>query len=162
MGLAVMAFDPVHPQWWQFVTYAFVHATWWHLALNAIAAYSFGRAVYRAVGLATTLAVFLFCAAYGALVYWMSMGTLPLVGASAGILGLMTYLAMIRSGSYYWLFVRVRGPVLIGVLFALTVFCIVTGAVPVIAHWAHFGGIVGGVVCGLLWRKRRYDLLGVE
>jgi len=76
---------------WTFVTYALLHADWTHYGFNAISLMAFGTPVARRFGAGRFLAFFAVTVAAGALVYLMMHAgdRSPLVGASAGISGMM-------------------------------------------------------------------------
>jgi len=76
---------------WSFVTYAFLHATWTHLGVNAIWFLAFGSAVARRFGTARFLFFFAVTAAAGALAHLLAFGgqDAPVIGASAAISGTM-------------------------------------------------------------------------
>jgi membrane associated rhomboid family serine protease len=81
----------VGAQVWTFVTYAFLHGSWAHLALNAVWFLPFGAALARRFGSTRFLAFFLVTAAAGALVHLaVHSGSInPVIGASAAISGAM-------------------------------------------------------------------------
>lgn len=159
---------------WTFVTYAFLHGDWVHLAVNLIWFLAFGSAVAWRFGAPRFL---LFCAAAsaaGALVHLLTHGTdvAPLVGASAAISGAMA--AAVRfafeagaplgpwrnSGPEAFrvpaapLFVALRNKqvlVFLGVWFLLNILFGATSVMsnPVegsIAWQAHIGGFVAGLL----------------
>ena len=74
-----------------FITYAFLHADFTHLAINSAWLLAFGTAVVRKTGTARFLSLYLICAVFAALVHVaVDMGSLtPMVGASGAISGLM-------------------------------------------------------------------------
>lgn len=74
-----------------FLTHAFVHGDWVHLGLNAAWLVAFGGAIANRIGNLRFLAFFAFCAVCGAIVFLIfHLGeTLPMVGASGAISGLM-------------------------------------------------------------------------
>ena len=104
--LWLFAFDPVRyggslpagaipggfgAQIWTFVTYAFLHASWTHLGVNAIWFLAFGSAVARRFGAARFLIFFCVTAAAGAIAHLFAFGgqDAPVIGASAAISGTM-------------------------------------------------------------------------
>jgi len=104
--LWLFAFDPVRyggglpdgalpggsgAQIWTFVTYAFLHASWMHLGVNAIWFLAFGSAVARRFGTARFLIFFCVTAAAGAIAHLFAFGgqDAPVIGASAAISGTM-------------------------------------------------------------------------
>ena len=76
---------------WTFVSYAFIHGSWTHLAVNTIWFLPFGSAVARRFGTARFLAFFAVTAAAGALAHLLTHGgeNSAVVGASAAISGTM-------------------------------------------------------------------------
>jgi membrane associated rhomboid family serine protease len=76
---------------WTFVTYAFLHASWTHLGVNAIWFLAFGSAVARRFGAARFLIFFAVTAAAGAIAHLFAFGgeDAPVIGASAAISGTM-------------------------------------------------------------------------
>lgn len=90
--LILFAFIPVrYTDLWTFVTYAFLHGDWTHLAINVIWLLPFGTAVARRFGSARFLALFAASAAAGAGVHLFVYPdeTLPLIGSSAAVSGFM-------------------------------------------------------------------------
>lgn len=74
-----------------FVTYAFLHANYTHLAINSAWLLAFGTAVVRKLGTARFMMLYLLCALLAALVHVVvDIASLtPMVGASGAISGLM-------------------------------------------------------------------------
>lgn len=74
-----------------FVTYMFLHGSWMHVAINSVWLLAFGPVVARRFGSLLFLLFFLLCGIAGAAVHlalnWADPH--PLIGASAGISGLM-------------------------------------------------------------------------
>jgi membrane associated rhomboid family serine protease len=74
-----------------FVTYMFLHGSWMHVGINSVWLLAFGPAAARRYGSLLFLLFFLVCGAAGAAVHmalnWGEPN--PLIGASAGISGLM-------------------------------------------------------------------------
>jgi membrane associated rhomboid family serine protease len=76
---------------WTFLTYAFLHGSTLHLGMNAIWFLPFGSAVARRFGSMRFIAFFLVTAAAGAVAHLVThfRETLPMIGASAAISGMM-------------------------------------------------------------------------
>ncbi len=81
----------VGAQLWTFVTYAFLHASWMHLFVNAIWLLPFGTAVARRFGVLRFLLFFAVAAAAGALMQFAVRpgAEFTMIGASAAISGTM-------------------------------------------------------------------------
>ncbi len=86
-----------HLQVWRFITFQFLHASPSHLFFNMLSLYFFGPMVEQYLGQRRYLAFYLLCGAAGAALYLLLMfiGVMhetpltPLVGASAGIFGIL-------------------------------------------------------------------------
>lgn len=76
---------------WTFFSYALLHADWTHFGFNAVSLLAFGTPVARRFGAGRFLVFFAVTVAAGALLYLaMHPGDRsPLIGASAGISGMM-------------------------------------------------------------------------
>jgi len=74
-----------------FITYAFLHADYAHLAINSAWLLAFGTAVVRKIGTARFLSLYLICAISAALLHVVvDMGSVtPMIGASGAISGMM-------------------------------------------------------------------------
>jgi membrane associated rhomboid family serine protease len=90
-------------QVWRFLTFQFLHGNLSHLVGNMISLYFFGPIVEEYLGRARFLRFYLLCGVAGAVAYlilWMSgvlvtSSATPLVGASAGIFGVLVAAAQV-------------------------------------------------------------------
>jgi membrane associated rhomboid family serine protease len=88
---------------WRFITFQFLHAGLMHIAFNMIALYFFGPLVESYLGLRRYIAFYLLCGIGGPIAYiilWASgfliaSPVVPLIGASAGIFGVLIAAAQI-------------------------------------------------------------------
>lgn len=147
---------------WQVLTYAFVHASLAHLAINMFAVYMFGSDLERAWGPRRYLGYYFGCvlsAAATQMIVTALTGTpYPTVGASGGVFGLlMAYAVMFPRRIIMPLFppIPMRAPVFVAVYGALELFMGVTGTAAGVAHFAHLGGLAGGFLLMRLWRAGR-------
>lgn len=76
---------------WTMLTYALLHGSWAHLAVNAVWLLAFGAPVARRFGTARFYGLLAFTAFTGALFHFLSHmdGVEPLIGASAAVSGAM-------------------------------------------------------------------------
>src|SRR5829696_4944231 len=74
---------------WSAVTYMFVHYGAWHLALNMYALLAFGPRLESAMGTRAFTLYYLWCGLGGAVAHMLFVRTGMLLGASAGVLGVM-------------------------------------------------------------------------
>lgn len=76
---------------WTFVSYALLHGSWTHLALNSVWLLAFGTPVARRFGALRCIAFFAVTAAAGAAMHLATHANafVPMIGASASISGFM-------------------------------------------------------------------------
>jgi len=154
-----------HGYVWQLLTFQFLHASLLHLVLNSLGVFSFGFAVEQFLGRKRFLQLYLISGVLGGLVHvlgglvWPShFGVIvdsfgkfyvPMVGASAGLFGLIAAFALMfpeRDLTVYLFFVlpvTVSAKVLLGVSIGISILGVMIDKSNV-AHGAHAGGILGG------------------
>lgn len=144
---------------WELVTFQFLHAGWLHLIFNCLALFFFGRAVEPVLGLRKFLTFYLGCGAVGGLfqALWaytpfLHQPATPVVGASAGVFGLVAAYAWLNRDAaitvllYFVVPVTLRARYLLVAEAILALWGMFTGA-PGVAHAAH----LGGMLTALLW-----------
>ncbi|MCL5776613.1 rhomboid family intramembrane serine protease [Limibaculum sp. FT325] len=152
----------VEPQLiWSFVTYAFLHGGWLHLALNGAVFLALGHGISRSIGIGRTVGLFLITAAAGALVFALIAETRwPLVGASGAVFGflgtatawrLRALRAVGLSTAPVWRLVA--GLVAINAVMAFGF----TGLGGALAWEAHLGGFVAGWLMARVWPPRPWQ-----
>ncbi len=136
--------------WWTAVTYMFVHAGFWHLALNLYTLWVFGPRLERAWGTKAFTAFYLWCGFGGAAAHAVfTRGPSVLVGASAAIFGVLLAYAL-RWPDDEALFFGVVPMKVWWLVAFLAVINLVMGVLDVTAgagmggtaHLAHLGGFV--------------------
>jgi len=145
---------------WQLVTYAFLHAGIWHIAFNMFALYMFGGPVERLLGTRRYLTYYFVCVVSAALTQLafaaVTGGLNPSVGASGGVFGLLlAYGIYFPNNRVMLIFPPIPMPARIFVLVyaALELFLGVTGTQEGVAHFAHLGGMIGGIALLTFWRR---------
>lgn len=108
------------PEVWRFVTFQFLHAGFWHLAVNMFGLFVFGGMVEQYLGFKKYAAYYLVCGVFGAVMYlFLNLlgqrvglrlpGVLvensytPLVGASAGVFGVIIACAKVSPNAVFQL-----------------------------------------------------------
>ena len=152
LGMFVPEFVLTRP--WTIVTYMFLHGGFGHLAFNMLSLYFFGPAVEDRMGSQRFMMMYFLSGITGALLQLAMSPRNPMVGASAGIFGVMMCFA------HYWphRVINIWGvlPVTARLLVvATTAFALFSGAVGGgnIAHYAHLGGYAGAYLY-LRWLER--------
>ena len=143
---------------WQLITFQFMHAGLLHLALNGLGLFVFGGVMEDTLGKPRFLTLYLASGVFGGLLQefaawiWPQYFGVPVVGASAGILGIVAAFAMlypeqqlqvlllpITLRAKHLLFIYLAWAAL-GISFPTSVFA---GSV---ANVAHMGGMLMGLI----------------
>jgi membrane associated rhomboid family serine protease len=145
---------------WTFVTAIFFHAGIDHLFFNMFALFMFGLYLEPRVSTKQYLLVFFAAGIFGNVAYWLTspLGTIPAVGASGAIYGIMAMLAVLYPNLVVYI-----GFAPMPIIFAAALWFIIefTGVfIPSdIAHQSHLAGLAVGVAYGLYIRKQRNKLV---
>lgn len=148
-------------QLWRFLTFQFLHANLMHLIFNMFGLYVFGTMIESYLGPRRYLAFYLLCGSMGAFSYllflWLgvlvSAPWIPLVGASAGIFGVLMAGASIAPNATVLLLIPpipMRLRTLAWVLIGIGLFTILSRGSNSGGEAAHIGGAALGY---LLIRK---------
>jgi membrane associated rhomboid family serine protease len=147
-------------RWSTLITHMFMHGSWFHLIGNLWFLWVFGDNVEDVMGRIRFIFFYLLCglAAAGAQIYANPASTVPMVGASGAISGVMGAYALLypRAGVHVLIFLgifiqRVILPawLMLGYWFLLQL----VGTVPSVAgtsggvaFWAHIGGFTAGIL----------------
>jgi membrane associated rhomboid family serine protease len=142
-----------HGYIWQLLTFQFLHAGGWHLVFNLLALYWFGRPVEAALGNGRFLEAYFASGIVGGLLQTALGFVFPayfgqwVVGASAGVFGIITLFALMEPNRVImlWFVVPVRALYFVyGALF-ITLFFILVPSNSGVAHAAHLGGILAAM-----------------
>lgn len=142
------------------LTHMFLHADAYHLISNMLALLWLGAALESRIGSGRFLLVYLGCGILAALIFGMlDLGsTIPAVGASAAIFGLMGNLALLYPTSFVIILVIPVPVMLVAILYAFaTISIIQSGYAGPIGHIAHLAGMASGM--GLAFLMNREDAL---
>lgn len=159
-----------------FLTYAFLHGTWWHLVGNMIFLYIYGNNVSSKLGQVGYLLFYLAGSIFAGVVYVMASGpNSSVVGASGGVAAVTgAYLVLFPRSFitifYFFILIGVAEiPAMYFILFTLAWNDIITPLLERggtgVAHSAHLGGYLFGVSISLgllgarLLERDQYDLL---
>ena len=152
-------------QFWQIITYAFLHGNITHLLFNMLVLWMFGAEIERYVGPRRLLACY-FASVVTAALSQLYIPTLfgappaPVVGASGGVFGLiLAYAFLFPNRKVIPLIPPIPMPAwLFATLYAgIELFLGVTGSQSGVAHFAHLGGMVGSALVIMNWRRARVE-----
>ncbi|GMH37286.1 hypothetical protein BSKO_05159 [Bryopsis sp. KO-2023] len=144
------------PQWWQFLTCSFCHASWQHLSSNIFMLYIFGKAVEEEGGSLGVVMTYLVCAIGGAVAGYFALPRHSVsLGASAAVFGLfvVSVLTKLTWSAKKLLEAGILGQFVIQQLVGEIKMQAAGGAWVggnQISHVAHLGGAAAGVLLVLL------------
>ena len=143
---------------WQLGTYAFIHGSFNHLFFNMLGLWMFGAELEQVWGrkrYVTFFAASVLAAAVAQLLVNAALGsTAPTVGASGGLFGLLLAFAMIFPNRIILLFfvIPMKAKYLVLLYGLLELYQGVYVMNSGVAHFAHLGGMLGGLLTIRYWR----------
>lgn len=130
---------------WTIVTYMFLHGGLSHILFNMLGLFFFGSRVESRLGERRFITLYLVSGIAGALASLIFTPRAAVIGASAGVFGVMMAFAMFwpREQIYIWGVLPVEARILVLVTTAFALFSGFAGRGAGVAHFAHLGGYVG-------------------
>lgn len=143
---------------WQLLSYSFLHADFGHIFFNLFALFIFGQALENLWGTKRFVIYYFLTAAGGALLHMLvSSPTVPTIGASGAVFGILTAFGMtFPNREIYLLFfpfpIKAKYFVIgYGALELLNGLAVSGSRV---AHFAHLGGMLAGFILLKYWKTR--------
>jgi len=157
---------------WQLISFQFIHGDVLHLLFNGWALYVFGRSIEETLGKDGFLSLFFMSGAVGGLLHlliaWFTVGMqVPqyMVGASAGIYGLIAVFARLWPDSPLMLFpfpVTIRVKHLFILLLVIAGLGLLFSKAGQVSHAGHFGGAIGGLLYAHYFMGRRSPVFAAQ
>jgi len=155
---------------YQLITYMFTHADFNHLFFNMFALFMFGASVETFWGQKRFLTYYLTTGIGAGIVQLISLYcagiTLPVptIGASGSVFGLLLAFGMLFPNTpLYLMFIPIpikAKYMVIGYGLIEFWFGVANRSGDNVAHFAHLGGMLFGILLILYWRKRNYGYYG--
>jgi membrane associated rhomboid family serine protease len=154
-------FRPAYRTTETFFTYMFLHGGFAHLFGNMVFLWLVGCALELGCGRLLYSAVYIVGGLLAVILYWLIYlkSTVPLVGASGAIAGLMGAFTIIfrknkiktfYSLGFYFNYLKAPAIILLPVWIGKELFSMFFGGVSHVAYVAHIGGLAGGAVLGFI------------
>lgn len=154
--LALFPYNTTYFKPYQLVTHMFAHGGFFHLFFNMFVLWMFGSLLERAWGPKRFL-IFYFICGIAAGITHLALENVPAVGASGAIMGLFAAFAYLFPNTELIIFpipIPVKAKYAIALMAAYDLF---GGVYPSsggnIAHFAHLGGLVMGLILVIIWNK---------
>ena len=146
---------------YQFVTYMFLHASVEHIFFNMFALWMFGRTLEYELGSKRFLIYYMVCGVGAALIQLATAyltGEMPiqLVGASGAVMGLLLAFGVMHPNAVIMLLIPpipMKAKWFVVIYGVIEMFLGWTGFGGNVAHFAHVGGMLWGLLL-LQWWKR--------
>ena len=140
----------------QLFTHMFMHGGEMHLLFNMLALYFIGPTVENHMGSRKFLYFYLFSGIGAMLLHLLIGGNAPVVGASGAIYGVLAGFAFIFPNTQLMLLfppIPIKAKYLVTILIVIDLFSGISGTRTGIAHFAHLGGALFGILLILYWRN---------
>ncbi|MBQ0015895.1 MAG: rhomboid family intramembrane serine protease [Bacteroidales bacterium] len=155
--LALWSFDSGQFRIWQPITYMFMHGGFDHIFFNMFALWMFGYTLEGYWGTNRFLRYYFVCGIGAALVNLLVVhGYHPTVGASGAIYGLLLAFGMMFPNEYIYLYflVPIKAKWFVVAYALIELFEGVLHSADGVAHFAHLGGMLFGLLLIIYWRYR--------
>ena len=145
---------------WQLITYQFMHDvnSIGHILFNMFILWMFGMELENMWGSRKFLLFYLIGGIGAGILQLLSMPLAPTIGASGAVYAVMVAFAMMFPDRYIflWFLIPVKAKYLIG-FFVILEFLSV-GEMSFVAHTAHIGGAITGLILILLDKKYHFNV----
>lgn len=142
---------------WQYLSYQFMHASFDHIFFNMFALWMFGTVLEQVWGTRRFIIYYLICGIGAGLVNTL-LSPYPTVGASGAIYGILLAFGMLFPNEkiYLYFLVPIKAKWFVIGYGAIELFEGVFRSSDGIAHFAHLGGMLFGLLLILYWRKHQF------
>lgn len=159
---------PLFPEfkWFQLITHMFMHGSVMHILLNMYGLWLFGTKLESLWGTQRFLAFYFICGIGAFLTHWL-VGYLgfsdlsPIIGASGAVSGLILAYGYLFRESQFMIIpipIPIKAKYLVLILAAFDLLFGIIGN-DGIAHFAHLGGMVTGLILIVYWNKTNRNTL---
>ena len=155
---AIMLYPINSPEFkpYQLVTHMFAHAGFFHILFNMYALWLFGAAMEKLWGTKKFL-IFYFACGLAAAFAHLFFVPIPALGASGAVMGMLGAYAFTYPNVQFFIIpfpFPIKAKYLAMGYAAIDLFGGVSSAGDGIAHFAHLGGLVMGILLALFWTKK--------
>lgn len=142
---------------YQFITYMFLHSGILHIVFNMLALVSFGYITEYHFGRDKFILFYLLSGIGSTLLHLLLTNSqLPMVGASGAIYGIMVVSALVSPDEKVNIFpipIGIKLKYLMSVLFGIEILLGISSTTDGVAHFAHIGGGLTGILFYLINKK---------
>jgi membrane associated rhomboid family serine protease len=153
--MALYSYDSGLFEPYQLVTYMFAHGGFLHILFNMYALWIFGSVLERLWGAKKFLIFYLACGLGAGLTQMFIVGG-SAIGASGAIMGLLAAFAYTFPNTQFYILpfpFPIKAKYLAAIYAAIDLFSGFSGSDDHVAHFAHLGGLVVGLLLVIIWNK---------
>lgn len=156
--LALFPVRDSHFGLWQYITYQFMHANFDHIFFNMFALWMFGTVLEQVWGTKRFIFYYLFCGVGAGLITTLISPSVT-VGASGAIYGILLAFGMLFPNEriYLYFLVPIKAKWFVIGYGLIELFEGVFRSYDGIAHFAHLGGMLFGLLLILYWKKHPFN-----
>ena len=155
--LALYPYETSQFKPYQLVTHMFAHAGFFHILFNMYGLWMFGTVLERAWGPKRFLIFYLVCGLAAGIAQALLVHDAAAIGASGAVMGLLGAFGYLFPNTQFFIIpfpFPIKAKYLVIVIAAIDLFSgIHPGAKDDIAHFAHLGGLVMGLILVIIWNK---------
>lgn len=157
-SLALWSIPSNHFHIWQPLTYMFMHANFSHIFFNMFALWMFGCILENYWGTHRFITYYLVCGIGAALINMLISPMDPTVGASGAVYGILLAFGMTFPNEqiYLYFLLPIKAKWFVIGYAALELFEGIFNSTDGIAHFAHLGGMLFGLLLILWWRRHPF------
>ena len=151
------------PYFWQIFTYMFMHGGFWHLFFNMFALWMFGIELEYTWG-SKKFAFYYFLCGVGAAVANLFIAPLfstpgPTLGASGAVFGILVAFGLLFPYRYIYIyfFLPLKAKYFVLIYMGIELFSAISSQNSNIAHVAHLGGAVAGLIYLYVTQRRLFN-----
>jgi len=140
---------------YQLITHMFAHGGFLHILFNMYALWIFGSVLERMWGPKKFLIFYLICGLAAGLTQMFFVTNAPAIGASGAIMGLLAAFAYTFPNTEFFIIpfpFPIKAKYMAAIFAAFDIFGGFAGTDNV-AHFAHLGGLVMGLILVIIWNK---------
>jgi membrane associated rhomboid family serine protease len=142
---------------WQLITYQFMHGSIGHIFFNMLTLWMFGSTLENFWGSRRFLVFYIVCGVFAGVAQLIMQNEGVALGASGSIMGLMAAFAYLFPNTdliFLYFPIPIKAKYMIPGMMALDVFgSIAPQAGDNVAHWAHLGGALAGLIIVIIWNR---------
>lgn len=156
MRFGLFSYDSGLFEPYQLVTHMFLHGGFLHILFNMYALWLFGSVLERMWGPKKFLIFYLVCGLAAGLTQMFFVSGGPAIGASGAIMGLLAAFAYTFPNTQFYILpfpFPIKAKYMAAIYAAIDLFGGFAGGGDGVAHFAHLGGLVTGLILVIIWNK---------